>query len=412
MQEDTTTLANGDRAGLQQRLTQLGVRLNRFLGDVLDALPGAPLGPADLARTTGIDKVLASRVLKAVRHSDPIGVLHHIPGPDPLRRLLRAAGRRKVPAEILAAAESAIDEFGSLIRSEAGNRSALDAMISAWIPEVRGEFELRRKQTAFRAMSELKGAAATVNLSTAFLRPSDDGVHVDIVWVFGLLGLQRLRADSSVKFASRRFAKDESPRLPQTLDGITVEGLEGLRLDTFCSNPPARLDVHHAGDVVHYMLADQGFGLRAATNLVFAEVNLREMARYIPPEQKRKRHVFAEIATPAKFLLFDTFIHRDLYPGPDPELTVYDTVLEGVADPNNPARNIDRMDLCESIQSLGLGLARARSSAFPRYEDMLQMVYAKLGWNADEFRGYRCEMHYPPYGAQVVMAWDTIAPPR
>jgi hypothetical protein len=410
-QDDTSIGTTTGEPDLRNRLAAIGTRLSRSLGTVLQALPGAPLGPADLARATGIDKVLASRVLKAAKHPDPIAVLHHIPGPDPLRRLLRGALRRKVPSELVAAAENAIEEFGSLMRSEVGNRSALEAMISGWIPEVREEFELRRKQTAFRAVSELKGSLAAVNLATAILHPSDDGVHIDVVWIFGLLGLQRLRANAAVKFASRRFAGNEAPRLPQTLDGVPVEGLDGLRLDEFCSSPPAALNVHHVGEVVQYTLADQGFGLRAATDLVFAEVNLREMPRYVPADQKRKRHVFAEVGTPSRFLLFDTFLHQQLTTGHDPELILYDTTLEGVADINDPARDIDRLDLCETIQNLGLGIPRLRTAEVPRYEALLELVFRKLGWRAEEFRAYRCEIHYPPHGAQVAMAWDSMPPP-
>jgi hypothetical protein len=389
----------------------VGSTLRRSLGRVLEALPGAPLGPASLARTIGVDKVLASRLLKAIRDDNPLAVLHYSPGPDPLRRVIRAAGRREVPAGLLNAAEAAVENFGSLIRREAGDRSMLGAMISDWLPEVRDEFELRRRQSAFRAMSELKGSAANVNLATVFLHPSDDGARMDVVWVLGLLGLQRLRPSAVVKLTSRRFAKEEAPRQPQTLDGVLIDGGDFLRLDEFCSRPPVNLNVDRLGDVVHYMLADNGFGPRSTKDLVIAEVNLREMARYVPADQARKRHVFAEISIPAKLLHFDTLLHQDLATDPDPALLIYDTALEGVADVNDPARDIDRMDTGETIQHMGRGISRLRAPEIPQYERLLKMVFDKLGWNADDFRAYRCRIDYPLYGSQVVMAWKAPPPP-
>ncbi len=410
-EEDTDRKRNQGESSLKVQLAEIGNSLSRSLGQVLEALPGAPLGTASLARTLGVDKVLASRVLKATRGDNPLAVLHYSPGPDPLRRILRGASRREVPANLISTAESAIDDFGALIRREAGDRSALGAMISDWIPEVRREFELRRKQTAFRAISELKGVMANVNIGTVFLYPSDDGVHIDVIWVFGLLGLRRLRPNSGVKLTSRRFSKDEAPRLPRTLDGTPIDGLGSCRLNEFCSQPLAELEVVRAGESVHYTLADNGFGRQSTVDLVFAEVNLHEMARYIPADRPRKRNVFAEVATPAKLLLFDAILHRDLVAGHDPSLHIYDTALEGVADVNDPSRDIDRMDLCETIQHMGPGISRLSAPEVPQYQRMLRMVCDKLSWNENDFYSYRCKIDYPLYGLQVAMAWDSTPPP-
>lgn len=410
-QRDTDRKHLADESLIKSHLAQVGTNLRQSLGDVIEALPGAPLGPASLARTIGVDKVLASRVLRTIRDENPLAVLHYSPGPDPLRRVLRAAGRREVPSALIAAAEAAVEGFGSVIRREAGDRSTLGTMLSDWIPEVREEFELRRRQSAFRAMSELKGVASNTYFATVFLHPSDDGAHMDVVWVFGLLGLQRLRPRAAVKLSSRRFAKDEPPRLPRTLDGALIEGMNGLRLDEFCSQPPVELNVVRAGEVVHYTLAENGFGPRSTSDLIFTEVNLREMTRYIPADEARKRYVFAEVSPPSKLLLFDTLLHQDLATDPDPSLHIYDTAFEGVADINDAARDIDRMDSRETVQHMGRGISRLAAPEFPQYKRLLQTVFEKLHWNSDEFRTYRCRIDYPLYGSQVALAWDSAAPP-
>jgi hypothetical protein len=406
----TTGGVNRERllaSGPEERFQRVGRVLADSIRAVTEAVPGDPRGPAEVARVLGIDKVLASRVLKATRNADPIAALHVAPGPEPLRRFLRAAGKHGAPSGLLDEAEAAVRSFEILIRQEAGDRSGLDAILSAWLPEARAAFELRRKQAAFRALSQLQGVETSLFGSTAILHPSEDGAHIDVVWLFGLFGLMRHRPGSRVKFATRRFSVEDPERFPRTLGGEQVAGLDGLRLDAFCSSPPPDLDVHRIGDVVQYSLADSGYGLRSACDLVFAEVNLGEMPRYIPREQKRKRHVFAEISVPTKLLVFDALVHEAIFAGRDPGLEIYDTSFEGVADPNDRLRDMDRLDMSESIQSLGSGSAKFRSSDEPRHADLLQHVWQSLGWNGDEFRGYRCRISYPVYGSQVVMTWDS-----
>ncbi len=76
-----------------------------------------------------------------------------MPGPEPLRKLAHAAARKGVSRELVADLEKAVEQFDQLIRTEGGDRIGFDAILAAWLPEARAEFELRRKQAAFRALS-------------------------------------------------------------------------------------------------------------------------------------------------------------------------------------------------------------------------------------------------------------------
>jgi hypothetical protein len=398
-------------SGVEAKIASVGTSLARSIGAVLAALPSGPLGPVDLARSLGLGKVLTSRTLKALRNRDPLAVVYLAPGPEPLRRLLRSAARHGAPADLVADADEAVRQFELLIRQEAGDRSALDVIISAWLPEARQEFELRRKQSAFKAMSQLKGVMAETNLATVMVHPNPDGRNLDVVWVSGLLGLHRLRPRVGVKFATRRITNGDSPRRPTSLDGVPVDDLIGVRLDDFCSSPPPRLEIHRVGEVVHYTLADHGFGLRSAVDLVFAEVNLAELARFVPAEKKRKAYFFAEIGTPTKTLHFDVFVHEDVYPGSSPQMVMYDTALDGVADVNDPARDIDRLEMGETVRDMGQGAAALRTGDVPDYASLIRLVGTKMSWDLQAFRGYRCRIDYPIYGCQVAMTFDPPGPP-
>lgn len=393
-------------AELEVRIIQTGERLLAGLGRAVESVPDSRLGPQALAKRLGLDKVLASRLLKTVRSADPLAAIHRAPGPEPLRRVVRALVKAGVDPQVIADAVSAIEGFEQLIRDDVGDRSSLDAIVSAWVPEARKEFELRRKQSAFKAISQLKGTQADTLMASVFLHPTEGGQHLDVVWISGLFGLHRLRPGAGVKFATRRMATSKGGRAPRTLEGQRVESQSELMLAEFCSTPTPQLEVHEVGEEVRYTLRDNGFGPRSATDLVFAETNTGEVARYAKPGVNRKTFVFAEVSTPSQVLQFDAFIHEDLFPGADPSLRIYDTSFEGVADLNDPTRNLDQLDLMESVESLGAGVSRCRSADVSRYADLLKLVCDKLSWDGKSFRGYRCRIDYPIYGTQVAMAWD------
>lgn len=410
----TSPLTAAKKGKLETRILAVGTALRDSMTAVLGALP--PGGPQPLATHLSLDKVFMSRLLKATSRRDPVAVVYYSPGAEPMRRFLKAAKKVGVPQPLVNTATKSLEDFADLVRRDLGDRSALDSLVSAWLPETRAEFELRRKQGAYRAMSQLMGTSTRTILATVLLHPSADGTSIDIVWLFGVMGMQRLRPGAKVKFATRRMLSGPGdPRQPLTLDRTPVDptGAEfaRLRLDDFCDSPPAAIDVTQAGESVHYLLAGDAYGPGSAVDFAMAEVNLGEMPRYLPAGSGRKGYVFAEVSTPTKHMLFDVLVHPDIYPDGFPQLLLYDTTLDGVADVNDRARDIDRQEFSESIQPLPPGMASHRVADIPHYVEMLEHVTETMGWPTDGFRGYRCHIDYPIYGQQVVMTFDPPAPP-
>lgn len=375
------------------------------------------MGPIGLAKVLGVDKATASRLLRAVGSGDSLGVLQTIPGPEPLREVAEAAGRRGAGKGEVGEFLEAVGMFESVILSEAGDRSGLDAMLTAWLPEAREEFELKRKQAVFRNISQLKGKVAEVSLAAAMIYPSPNGEHLDVVWVLGYLKLQRLRPGVMLNFASRRVSTPHGegttrePRRPRTLEGVEVEGLSGLLLPECCSTPLPEVRVEKAGDLVHYILEGDSFGPRSCRDVVFAEVNRAELPRYVSLEPRRKRFVYIDVPIPSELLLFDIYIHEAVLGDSDPGLMMFDTANRGVADVNDPARRIDRIEMVESLKSLGRGTVQSRVSEAPWYRELLGRVCKTMGWEEGKMRGYRARMDYPLYGTQVAITYDAQGRP-
>ncbi len=387
---------------LEARLRDLGIALAAQLRAVVEDLPLAKEGPQRLAQALGLDKVLCSRVLKASRAFDPLAVLHLLPGPEPMRRFYRAARRKGVDAVLAKEAELGIDRFRVFLRQELGDRSSLDAALSAWLPEAKREFELRRKQAAFRAMSQLLGVSVTQNYGLVLLHPSTDQKHIDVVWVLGLFGIQRERPGARVKLATRRITRDGKARRPRTLDGVAANDLEGLRLDSYCALPPASFELRRSLDTMHYLLGDDGFGREARRDLVLAEVNKAELLSR-PPEG-RKGYVFVDVDSPSRHILFDVLVHKDIYPDATPELGIYDASFEGWVDVNDEGSELARLELAEELQQLKSTKDMLHPS-IPRHRELLHEVFERLGWDPNPWRIHRCEVEYPLYGSQIVISF-------
>ena len=395
------------KASLQRELIELGTELRTALLAVLRQLPESESGPQLLGASLGQGKVFAHRLLKATRDENPLAVLLQTPGPEPLRRFLRASRRLGATPASTQLASLAVERFHEILREDIGDRSQLDAILSTWLPSTQAEFELRRKQAIFKARSQLFGVSAATNLATVFLHPSASGERIDVVWLAGLYGLQRWRPGARTKLTTRRFAEHELDRRPTTLLGERVEGLEGLRLDAFCAAPPAELEVRHVGEVVQYILAGEDFGLKATRDLLLAEVNLEELPR--KPAPGRRPYVFAEISTPVHLLVFDVFVHQDLYPKHTPELSTYDTAFEGIVDVNDPTRAIDLLESTDELVELGPGLDALAVPEVPHHRELLEHVFSNLAWDPSSFRGWRARVDYPLFGTQVAVS---LRPPE
>lgn len=386
-----------------------GDELMSGLTGVLKFVPGNDAGPQRLATELGVDTVLASRLLKAVRSPDSMSLIHRAPGPEPLRRVLRASAKHGVPADALAAAHEAVDAFENLIDSAAGDRSSLEAILSAWVPEARREFELRRKQAAFRAISQLKGVQANVFAETAIFAPSADGQHCDVVWIKAVSGLARLRPAAVVKFTSKRGVEAPNTRVPFTVFGEPIDSVQNAVVPEFCTSPTPALTAQIVGEQTHYLL--EGVKLGDSIQMMTCEVNRSEIARYVPTSRGRRAWASSDLVIPAQRFQFDAIVHKDLFPNEHPDLRIYDTAIRGTADRNDPARDIDQFDLLESLEHLGTGLARFASSDVPRYRQMLEFICAKLSFDPETFRGYRVASDYPIYGSQYTMSFRTTDPP-
>ncbi|MDF1839457.1 MAG: hypothetical protein P1V35_16435, partial [Planctomycetota bacterium] len=349
---------------LRAQAEALGAELQDGFAELIAILPNRITGPQALADALeGINSVSAGRLLKAIAQKDPIATLQLLPGPKPLQQVIDASKRLQIEEEAIERAETATREFDGFIREQAGDRSTLKAMLTAWLPEERKEFESQRRQTIFKARQELDGVSSDLELNAMVIHPSEDPGHLDLVNVKCLFGIDRIRPEATVTLGtalaenitehSNGDSNAASERLPRTLEGdVAHDGFHSVLLSEFCTERIAPLQVHPHGTHVDYTLGPTGFGRASKVDLVLAEVNPKGLVRS-SPDMKHPPHfwVIPEMCT--RKMVFDIILHEDVYTERSPVLRFYDTKGLGIADPSDPRSDRDRRDFSHSIEVIG-----------------------------------------------------------
>lgn len=380
------------------------MRLGRSLSSLIGAVTEQPCRPASLARTLGINKDLASRVVNAIAIADPLASAYVMPGPVPLRTLVQSAKRRGAAPSLVDEADSAINAYERMLTEQVGDKTGLDALISAWLPEAREEVDVTARQLVYRGASLLKGLVADVAVVSFLLhRSATEPQRCDTAMIGGWVGLRRLRPRIPMRFIARLVHPKGQP-------GPMFDAAGDAFYDRFMerfSDQPLPVTVRQMLDRREYWLDDRGVGPRSSTRVFLNEL-YRSNHPYVRPTELTAplRFFFSGIDIPVKTLVLDVLVASDVWAGHDPELRVYETAANGPADPNDPLRDIDLMAAPTSIRSLGRGIDGFRSSLIPNYPEMIQSVLDFHGWRNAEFRGYRCQIEYPLYSSQVTMVFD------
>ncbi|MCG8403712.1 MAG: hypothetical protein MI923_00810 [Phycisphaerales bacterium] len=392
-------------ATLNERLTRMGQELSATFSTLIDAMPGGPHRASDLSRKLRVNKDASSRLLRAIRQPDPVAVTYMIPGPDPLRRILTALDKLKVDSAAIQKARTAVQNFEDIIASEAGDRGALDAIISAWLPEAREKRELAAKQTAFRGMTLIKGMSCDLSLNVALLVPSPrKKFYADFVALMGVKGLRRFNDSARLQMASWT-CQVEQPLTRRQIDGSPAQSANELRLKDYCSAHGTEFEQHELENTILYTVAPPDVGISAACDIVMAELQQDAMMVVRPDSSQGEGHAFIsnEITTPARVSILDVLLPDEIFADVEPTVQVFDAGFRGFVDVNDPLRQFDRYRTNEQVHDCGRGVAGLRLAESSRYVEMLEYACSTVGVAPNSLRAYRVRVEYPIYGSQICM---------
>lgn len=314
--------------------------------------------------------------------------------------------------EAITAFEQAVATFEAFLEDELGGRHALDAMASAWLPEARERFESASRQMAYRASANLRGMECQTIVNSSLLHPGSDPDRYDSAQFSGFLGLQRLRPTVPLKLATFQHRDDTAGHPTLTIDGrpIPGDGSQEELIPQFSTCGRSAFRVLTTGSSSFYQLVDQSLGIGTASDMIFGRFTQAHFRRW----GRGPGDIAAtmeSVEVPARRLVLDVLMHRDIWPGMEPELMIYDTGTRGTALPYHADRDTDRMDMLDSIRYLGDGIERCGVAAVPRYREMLQWACRHRGWDPGAFRVYRCDCRYPVVGLQYTVAFRLVERP-
>jgi len=390
---------------LQQQVALAGERLRSAIIALLDELAHAGAREQKAIREVlDLSQSATSRLVSCVRVTDPLATLARVPGPEGLRKMLRGAARAGVRQECLEQVDGAIRCVERLIDEDVGDRDALDSLLCDWVHESRAGFELRHKCAAFKAMSALRGVQARILASCWLIHPSDQSGVYDTVEIAGLFGCRRIRPSGVLNTMTKHLSPEPHRFSVLSLAGQPVESVQDILVHDFCSRELGAIETRRQGTLTQTLVRGlplgKGPGADFVTALFFR--GLHRAAR--GPGDAVTTGVAASIEPPCADLVLDVFLHDDVWPGLRPELRIFDTVVRGLAHPEDPLRQADRLDMLESVVSLQRG-ASFRVAEIPRYAELIDYVCGRLNWSPAELRGYRCKIRYPVYGAMVCLAF-------
>jgi hypothetical protein len=399
--------------GSLTQIEAIGGELRRALAPVLEAVAGTRPRPTRISRAIGLDKSLASRLVRAVQSSSDLDLMHLVPSPVGLRIFADLATRYADPASI-ANLLAATERFEELLDAVPGGRASIDAQLSESSQVALRQREHIAKQASFKAMSFLLGHFSESVTTTLFLVPSADGRRVDGIEIQRRIGLRRMRPSTPLVLIGIWGDPDDA----LTENSITFDTLDGERgstnpsgflLPAFSTQPLPRLDVVQEAEMTALVLAGDPSvhtpsQLTSAMRIrngwpVASESGVLSLRGYV-------------LHTPCRQVVRDVYIAESLYQHATPHVSF---VLPGPRPSTRTAsadgrRHYSEVDLSYSIEHRPLGPQSYEIPGVVNHSAVVRHVLERSGHGLTQFRGWRLAMTYPV--PLVEMVWSLTLPPR
>jgi hypothetical protein len=380
------------------RIEAVGGELRPAITTVLESVAGPRPRPMRLSRAIGLDKSLASRLVRAVRATTNLDLMHLVPSPPGLRILASSAGRHADPASI-ANLLAAIDRFDQLIDSEPGGRAAIDAQISESSLLALEKREGIAKQAAFKAMSFVLGYFCDVLTTTMILVPSANGKRVDGIEIQRRIGLRRMRPSTPIPLLSvATDPEDAAGENDIRFDSIGGDAAEsspaGFLLPEFSTKPIPKYEIVRDSNITTLVL-----GGDPSIHTPHQLTSAFRIRNGWPVEPESKQHALRGyvLHMPCRRLIREVFIAESLYPDATPWVSF---VLPGSRSAMRPPqrgapRHFAEVGLSATVERLPDGPQVNTMPDVASHNAAANSVLERAGHGMTRFRGWRCALTYP-----------------
>ena len=399
--------------GSTLRIEATGADLRRTIAPVLEAVAGPSPRPTRISRSIGLDKSLASRLVRAVQSTSDLDLMHLVPSPGGLRIFADLARRHADPVSIenLLAATQRFDE---LLDTVPGGRASIDAQISDSSHVALLKREHIAKQASFKAMSFLLGHFCDVVSTSLFLVPSPSGRRVDGIEIQRRIGLRRLRPSTPLVLLSiwgdPGDNLDENQISFQTLAGQPgAADPAGFLLPAFSTQPLPKLSVAQEGEMTALVLAGDP-SIHTPSQLTSA-MRIRN-GWPLEPESRVQSLRGYVLHTPCRQVVRDVYVAESLYRDAVPRVSF---MLPGPRPSTRPAdeegrRHFSEVDLARSIENLAAGPQAFNIPGVVNHSAVVRYVLERAGHSQTRFRGWRVATTYPVTLIEMIWTLTHVNP--
>jgi hypothetical protein len=409
----TETTLSGETTRFDEDLDNAFQRVRGALTELLGSVDADATRPQDLARGFGLNKNLAWKIARVVAVTDPHAAIPHMPGSIGMKTFFNAMESGGAPPRSVAAARAAVDQFDSMVAAHVGDRSTLQLVLSSTAPhKVPQEHLEATRKMAFQGNSCIWGIQGRVRLASFFIAPSaDDETMLDTASMGGVLDVRRLRPSASVPFFMRfAYNDDGTARSGPVAEPIDPSGRDDplMLIDDFCSRPIPAFRAIGDGTYTRYQLAPGEIGNPGRHTWIYGE-QIRSFASIYGDANNLVGEHAVPIQMPVEWAICDLQVHKDLKFALSPRVAAYSKLATGPGPDEDML--CDQLPLAETVQSIGHCPPVVATPLVPRYPEMVQRVYDRMGWHADDFYGFRFVMKYPPMPTAIVMQHDLAVRP-
>lgn len=407
--QDTVPSLEPDQLQLADQVLR---RLHEQFRSFVRSMPEDCTSASAMARALNVDRTTCQRLVYLANRPYPgFGMLERVPGVRGLRQLVGAARRAgHVESDTLDALTAAVDRYESALTRLGGSQSALQRRLAATpgtdqgTPSVDGDHRHLARRQLFEAAAELTGRFSETWVAIYVYLPAPGG-RVTVARVHGLIG-HRARADAVPltfhNFTSRGGPGDDpdAPVFQALLSAEDTDQAPSGVLPRFSSNPLPLVSARQPGQYLVQAIDPDPEGGTDTVDLAFGTRSRIPHPASKPP---RIEEVWAMINFPARKLVFDVYLHRDLARACIPALDAHlwrPDFADHVGD-----RWQTRFSRAPRLELLGNRPHRVEAP-WARHNELTEFLFGQLDVNPERMVGFRCLEDYPAWRTGYCMSFD------
>lgn len=391
---------------------RIASRLHADFSKLVGQLPAAAQNGSGMSKHLNLVRNTCQRVIHAIRDQSPgAQTLVKLPGVKGLEQLLVAMRTTDITIESIELAAIAVAQFDQLINTLAGSHTKLAARINAagTVDTQSTLGSIQSRKSLFEAAMSVTGRSASTSISLYAFRQSPENPDV----------LQRALATGLIQTTVIPGGMPVVIRAGDTLhwddpENRTIDNLDDTKpmgntpealLKEFTTHPLPTVSSQGTSDNLVQVIDPANFDGPQTLDVITAA---RSNHPFRDPKSGNLTldEVWSLVNCPCARLLFDIYLHRDLERMVRPKI---DSQLwyPNLSSPGGQ-RWITRYPSPPRLELLGDGIAHASTPSHTRHRELTATLFDRVGWDASEFVGFRCEVVYPIWRAGYCMSFHPV----